>query len=152
MKTFRHLEVYLGLGGENLFNSSLKMIPCSCLKVTYSHVDKSQPITMAVCTNYKQTKEWASLTLCGGCKVAQSCTRECQAADLPRHDCALFEIFILPKFHLEKHETAFYSCLVGGSYTDPALFIHFQFFSAVVTVNACGTTRRCSDKHFLHVD
>ena len=61
-----------------------KRIPCNCLKDLYSRA-KSQP-KLIQCHCCKKHKERRSLFLCGRCKIAHYCSKECQRTDYLQHE------------------------------------------------------------------
>ena len=61
-----------------------KRIPCNCLKDLYSRA-KSQP-KLIQCHHCKKHKERRSLFLCGRCKIAHYCSKECQRTDYLQHE------------------------------------------------------------------
>ena len=76
----------LRCGGEReVIRFYLKRISCTCLKAKYSLIKKSQPTRMSGCSICKQVTVRSSMMLCGRCKAAQYCCRECQAANWPSH-------------------------------------------------------------------
>ena len=80
------VSVDLISGGEReVIRFYLKRISCTCLKAKYSLIKKSQPTRMSGCSICKQVKVRSSMMLCGRCKAAQYCCRECQAANWPSH-------------------------------------------------------------------
>ena len=61
-------------------------ISCSCLdakKAQQAKLKKKQ--TTAICTECKQEIGLERLLVCGECKIANYCSKECQVADWPRH-------------------------------------------------------------------
>lgn len=84
-----------GGGDRELVRFYSRRIPCSCLKGLYSEAKKVQPKKTSDCHCCRQTKDRASMMVCGKCRRVQYCGRQCQVADWPKHKrlCAEFERF-----------------------------------------------------------
>ena len=61
----------------------MKMIPCNCLRDKYARV-KSEMKQM-VCTHCLVERERKDFLLCGGCRMDNYCSVECQRAAYPAH-------------------------------------------------------------------
>ena len=76
------------LAGSSMKRDMLKFyrkrITCSCLKGMHLEARKTLP-KLGACYLCDEEKERSLLMVCGRCKIAQYCSRECQIAAWPMH-------------------------------------------------------------------
>jgi len=83
-RTLEDLGYLRGAGDNDVIRFYHKRIPCSCLKKIYSDVRECQD-RVSECFGCNQTIKRKTLVVCGGCKFAHYCSKECQISDWPTH-------------------------------------------------------------------
>ncbi|KAL7546077.1 hypothetical protein ACHAWF_009418 [Thalassiosira exigua] len=86
--TQEKLKIRDALGGctRSLYKFFIERMTCSCLDETYSKLKSERPKT-GLCDHCKKRSERSNLFACSKCNIAQYCSRKCEIAHWPKHNC-----------------------------------------------------------------